>query len=86
MPEMQGMARPQGTRGREERLFLAVIVADVHGPWAVWVDGVADLGRNRLVAKTNLRLRGREPISFHRSICNLAFRGTTHVTKRWWRQ
>jgi DNA-binding NarL/FixJ family response regulator len=35
-------------------------VADVHSPWAVWVDCDADLGRTRLAAKTNLRL-GKRP-------------------------
>jgi hypothetical protein len=47
---MQGMARPPGTRKREERLFVGLIVADVHSPWAVWVDCDADLGRTRLAA------------------------------------
>src|SRR6266511_2509928 len=50
MPEMQGMARPPGTRKREERLFVGLIVADVHSPWAIWVDCDADLGRTRLAA------------------------------------
>jgi hypothetical protein len=45
-----------GTRKREERLFVGLIVADVHSPWAVWVDCDADLGRTRLAAKINLRL------------------------------
>jgi hypothetical protein len=41
---------------REERLFVGLIVADIHSPWAVWVDCDADLGRTLLAAKTSLRL------------------------------
>ena len=49
MPEMQGMARPPGTR--KERLFVGLVLVDVHSPWAVWVDCDADLGRTRLAAR-----------------------------------
>jgi hypothetical protein len=36
---------------REERLFVGLIVADVHSPWAVWVDCDADLGRTQLAVR-----------------------------------
>jgi hypothetical protein len=49
MPEMKGMARPPGTR--KERLFVGLVLADVHSPWAGWLDCDADLGRTRLAAR-----------------------------------
>jgi hypothetical protein len=50
------MARPSGAQRREERLFVNLVVADVHNPWAVWIDCDADLGRPQLAAKIDLRV------------------------------